>query len=397
MTLLFKEMKKIVFSVVFIAYVFILLFFIESQTNGILTLPHKPECTDESFGRKYSEDYSIIIPKSVTKLYYEYMNNSYITYPHGLYKNIRLNEYKKFKVANILTKLTCFTETELGKEELPDITENDISITNKEDFLMLMKEVDNILGRGSNYDESNISQFGMIPMTYEDAVADYELIVKKDKYWGTIARLLSDYLGIALAILPIFPAMWLVLKDKRSHIQEVLYTKRVSSFKIISTRYLALVIVTFMPILYFATKSTIVLLHISEGLVVDYLAFYKYSFGWLLPTLMFSTALSILVTELTDTPLVILVGGIVWYVSLSSGTRFMDGSFCGMNLIPRCNSISNIHIFLDSYTNLVVNRIFYLLISLVLVVITIYIYELKRRGKINGWFSFKKIFRHNNI
>lgn len=62
---------------------------------------------------------------------------------------------------------------------------------------------------------------------------------------GAYARLFCDYVGI----LPAFFGVARVIRDKRSKSSQVMYTKPASSAVMIVARYLAMVIVLFIPVL----------------------------------------------------------------------------------------------------------------------------------------------------
>ena len=46
------------------------------------------------------------MPAAVSSLYVEFANNSYIAYPVGFYKNVRLSREKQAEMAQILSGLT---------------------------------------------------------------------------------------------------------------------------------------------------------------------------------------------------------------------------------------------------------------------------------------------------
>ena len=70
----------------------------------------------------------------------------------------------------------------------------------------------------------------------------------------------------------------------------------------------------------------------------------------------------------------------------------LKGGYDGLVLSPRHNTLGNTQVYLNSFQTLLVNRIFYTLLSALLVALTIIIYELKRRGKLDVYGNFKKIF-----
>ncbi len=181
--------------------------------------------------------------------------------------------------------------------------------------------------------------------------------------------------------MPVFIAVTLFLMDK--NVQEVLYDRRVSSFKFICCRYLALIVLEIIPVLILGMITNIKILRysIEANITIDNLAFIKYTFGWLLPTLLVSTAIGLLFTILTDTPIAIIVQAIWWFFDVSIIEKNIYGDYRG--LIPRHNILGNNDFFNAHFTDLLVNRLSYTILAFVLVILSIIILEYKRKGRLN--------------
>ena len=106
----------------------------------------------------------------------------------------------------------------------------------------------------------------------------------------------------------------------------------------------------------------------------------KYDLGWLLPTVMAVVAVGMFCTELTETALAVLVQGVWWFMSVMMGAEGMKGGSYGWNLIPRHNTELNYTGFAEEFSQLAVNRLAYVALSLCLAALTIFIYERKRKG-----------------
>ena len=100
-----------------------------------------------------------------------------------------------------------------------------------ETFLKEMKEVCKILGPGSDFTAEAIKNSAVVEMTYEDALEEYHNLLEKDGLTGGYARLFCDYMGIILAILPVFVAVTREIRDKRAQMKELIYTRKASSFQ----------------------------------------------------------------------------------------------------------------------------------------------------------------------
>lgn len=265
-----------------------------------------------------------------------------------------------------------------------------------ERFQELMDEADQIIGGGSSYNDLYRSSFGKIPVTYEEALERYDKIKDVDHFTGAYARLFSDYAGIVVSILPVFVAVSFGLKDRRNRSLDVIYAKRASSFQIVAARYAALVVMTFLPVLLYAIWEGIRIGVWFPGEATNPFAFLACSFGWLLPSIMISSAVGMVLTELTNTPAAIAVQGIWWFLSTSASMYRMGGGYA-WDLIPRHNNLGNTDIFLDNFGQLVKNRLFYTAAALLLAGITVFLYDKKRKGELHGTKIFQKIRRHSQL
>jgi len=387
-----KECRKTLNNITYLVFVAVLILFCYSQFWAGLEKIEKPQQGQESYGTKYAEVPEIIMPNATENLFREFTSNSYIAYPVGFYKNIKLNDKKQGEMAGILSQLTGISKDELMKSVGMESVTVDGTLT-YEKFLKLMEQADKLIGGGSMYDGIYLVRFGKVPMTYEDALSEYDDIVEKDRITGAYARLFCDYLGIILAIFPVFIAVAASMKDRRARMQELIYAKEMSSFKIVFTRYFSMILIMFLPVLLMAVYTQIQVAGDYSGFYTDKLAFIKYSFGWLLPTLMVSTAVGTFFTELTDTAIAIAVQGLWWFIGMFGGMKHIDGGY-GAALALRHNKIGNTQVYLEHLNILLLNRIGYMFFALVLIVAAVWIYELKRRGKFNAFDSFKKIFTH---
>jgi hypothetical protein len=353
----------------------------------------KPQPGQKDYGITYSEDKNVIMKSTISMLTMEYYNNRYAAYPIGFYKQVTLSGKKFDKMSQIISEATG-----LSIKELKQMYEDYLSTVNMyspritvtpavdltyERFQVLMKQADELLGGGSNYSELFMKSNAQVPMTYEGALAEYNEIITKDHLSGAYARLFCDYMGIVLAILPVFIAVTRGLRDKRAKAGEVIYSHRISSFTVIVTRYLSMLVMMVLPVILISAYplANCMIYGSSTGITIDYLAFLKYILGWLLPTIMVSLSVGVLLTELTETAIAILVQGIWWFISLFMGLVNMQGGY-GWNLIPRHNILGNYKEFIESFHTLALNRITYTVLAILLTAAAIAVYDMKRKGKL---------------
>ncbi|WP_223068695.1 ABC transporter permease [Paenibacillus caui] len=436
--LFLKECKRTVKSIPYLILVVMLLVFGYTQIVPEFSMIEKPEPNQASYGVKYEEIPGVIMPSAAKSLYSEFAANTYVAYPLGFYKNVKLSDNKQARMADILSELTGTPKEDfmksagvkpetgstlrIGDGSLMNLTPNgdgsykltipkgqssgsesagsaitDVTVAKGltyERFRELMKQADKLIGGGSMYDGIYLTrQFGRVPMTYDDALLQYNDIIEKDRISGAYARVFCDYFGLVLGIFPVFIAVALGMRDRRAGMLDLIYTRKASSIQIVFTRYLAMIVMMLLPVLLMAVYAAISVAGKYSGMETDGLAFVKYSLGWLLPTLMASTAVGVFLTELTDFPIAIAVQGLWWFLGMFAGMKHLDGGY-GWDLFLRHNKIGNTQVFLDNFNTLLTNRILYAGLSIVLILLTVWIYELKRRGKLHAYNRIPKIFNH---
>ena len=393
--LLAKECHQTLRSMIYWLIVVIMVIFFSSQM-GSMEIEEKPEPGEESYGFTHGGDENATMEATLGYLISEYSTGTYTTYPIGFYKTVTPNEEEQQRIGEIVAETTGFTSAEdiedamAPKQEGTNIVYGSSPVQPKagltyERFEELMKEADGILGGGSYYSEESIQSNARTPKTYEDALKEYHDLIEKDGLTGGYARLFSDYMGIVLGILPVFLAATRGLRDRRTKMQELIASRKASSAMIIGSRYLSMLVMLLLPVLIlsFIPLTECIQSASKLDLSVDYLAFVKYSFGWLLPTIMMAAAVGMALTELTDTALGVLVQLIFWFLSIFSSMSGMGGGQYGFCLIPRHNTVFNYAGFHAGFKQLMMNRALYAILSVLLVVLTMWIYSLKRKGRLD--------------
>lgn len=385
-TLFFKECGQILKSITYYIFIACMVLFFVTQI-GEFDVIVKPQEGMENYGFKNGDDEKVIMEQSLRKLIEEYDNNSYVTYPIGFYKQVILNEKKQENMGDIIVNLTGLTIVEIEDRlsgEKAEINIKPLYNLTYDEFLRYMGEADKLIGGGSKYSPKSIRQNVKVPISYEEAKEDYESILKNDRVSGAYARQFCDYMGIVLGILPVFLGVTRGLRDKRSKVSEIIFSKQAKSSTIILSRYLSTVVMILIPLLLLSISPALQSLYFANsiGIEGDAFAFVRYIFGWLLPIILFTTSIGFFFTELTDGPSGILVQVIWWIISIFMSSGNLIGSV-GWSLVPRFNTVGKYEIYLSIFNELVVNRIIYSIISIVLMMLTIIIYSWKRKGVLN--------------
>ncbi|MEY8389927.1 ABC transporter permease [Lachnospiraceae bacterium] len=408
-TLFLKECKQILKSMVYYIYVIVFVMFLTSQLSGELTeRMEKPQPGQESYGTVNSRRESDIMEKTLAGLTLETYHNSYATYPMGFYKGVTLNETELASVKSIVENCSGKSWEQVMQdmeEHYANYEQNTIQGTMQaqisysvvvredlsyEEFCKNMEQVCGIVGAGSDYRKEVLKAGVGVPMTYEQAVEEYEALCARDRITGATARLFCDYAGIVLAVLPVFLGVTRCLRDKRAQVVQVVFSHRASAFGIIVSRYLANVCMAFLPVVLTAFAMQMPYQYHAEtiGIAPDVFAFLKYSGIWLLPEIMTVLAVSFVITELTENVISIFIQ-VFWAIASLFSTVALQGNF-GFHLIVRWNALGNTAEYWRQRPELLVNRGFYFVLSLAAVAVTILIYEKKRR---EGETVYGKIFK----
>lgn len=399
--LFLKECRQTARSLIYWFVVLILIFDFTSQL-GSTEIKTEPQKGQESYGFRASDDKNVIMENTLGALLEEYNRGSYTTYPIGFYKSVTLDGKKEQRIEEIISETTGLSDRVQIEKVIHDwyapqqenIRINEMAMLKSlavkpadglsyDRFEELMEETDRILGGGSSYGETYRHQNASVPMTYEDAMTEYRELIEKDHLTGGYARLFSDYMVIFLGILPVFLAVTRELRDKRAGMQELIYTRKGSSLCIIASRYAAMLAMLVLPILALSLcpLSQCLKYAASAGVSTDIFAYVKYTFGWLLPTIMTVTAVGMFLTELTDTALAVLIQGAWWFISVFASIQSIHGGMYGWSLMPRHNTEMNWSGYHAGFAQLAANRLFYASLGILLVICTAGIYHLKRKGR----------------
>lgn len=442
MTLYLKECRRIATSLVYLLFVAIIIFSWFHNFYGITQteidmangnaadeigfdrpILAEPSEDDAYFGTKTSEENPEMIMTGVTRaLLMEYENNSYATYPFGYYKAITLSSNEQKRVLEIICEITGLTEEQLsdlpndyfpsqtgsiistdnmelnenGQMIISSQNDNDDNQTDKtkgfisqvtyEHFKELMLEMETIIGEnGSRYSkEMMITYFGQSDMSYEEAYAEYQQTMNKDKVTNGFARLFCDYMGLSLGLYPIFIVVIMWLKDQLGNVTELLYIRKVSSLKLVMSRYLATITMVILPVILLSFESLIPLVEFGNknGITVDCFAYLKYIFWWLLPTIMMVCAVGLFFTLLTDSPIAILLQFFWWMVD--KGVTGLTGDTSISTLMIRHNTLSGYDIIQDGFHIICLNRLIITSLSILLVILSVWILGQKRKGRMNA-------------
>ncbi len=404
--LLQKECVQTFKSLIYWIYVIcVLLFFFTQMGSSEFDVKRPVKTEDGLYGTTISKDEKDIQEVLLGELAQDFYDDSWTTYPAGFIKYVKIDEQETQEIDRILEEMTGLTEKQRSMaiesfyEDInPETSMYSVFRLSVKDgisydtFKENMKKVASILGPGSFYEESKFSQGVDVAADYEDAMAEYENLIEKDKFTRGYARLFSDYLGIILGVMPVFVVVTRCMRDRRAKMQELIYVRKASSINVILSRYLSMVATMLLPVIFAALYTLMQCVSYTKGMniSIDYLAFVPSVFGWLLPEIMVVSALGMFLTELTDTAIAVLVQAAWWFTSVFMQVGGLVSGNFGFHLVVRHNSALDYQVFADHFQEFVINRVFYTGLALIFVALSVWVYSMKRKG---AWDFYGKIFR----
>ncbi len=397
-----KECKKVIFSLTFVLYVATVAGMYVTQfcnDKSPLTEP-RPETGD--YGFTLREDPALIMSAAVESLLGDYLGGSYPAYPFMFYKDVRLKEDKRLEMRDILTELTGLSGEEIDgfsgfaqegyycegidengnpifkfqEKRLPEYTLPE-SLTYQR-FCELMEQADKLIGGGSSYGADRLIGFGAAPMTYEEALQEYQALVQPQELGSAYLRLHCDYMGIDLAVMPVFVAVALWQQDKRARMQDLIYTRKSSAFRIVGTRYLALVCCMTVPVLLTLAYTVVTVTGMYPQMHISWGGGLGMALLWMLADVLAVSAVGVLLTELFSPLLAIFLQCVWWFLSLSA-TK-LTGEVKRFGLQIRHNSLGKLAIWQSQWNNFVCNRLALIALAVLALALTIWLYERKRKG-----------------
>lgn len=380
-TLFLKECKELFKSITYYMFLLCTILFYMTQLGSFepISQPVKEEMKEETVSKEEQA-----MKAAISRLMWEFPANNYSTYPFGFIKEVRLSGKEQEEAGQIIEKLTGLSPEEFIRIATDERTGSDavqvLRSISYEEFMEEMEKLDSLLGGGSYYEPDSLLGKTDFPDTYEEAKEEYERVLEKDKVTGAYGRIFCDYMGILMGILPVFLAVTRSVRDKRAKAAQVIFAKKASSFTIQASRYAANLTMIFLPLLILSTMLNSQAMYLAGVLSVKGNPWYMYEYllCWLMPTVMTTLSIGFFVTELTEGPLAILMQGGFWFYTILAAKKLTG--YVGTSLVPRFNSVGYYSVYEKMKPALITNRLAYLLISILLFALTVFVYEKKRRG-----------------
>lgn len=376
--LFIKEFKYIFKNITFYIFIGVVLLFYFTQfsppksIDGLKPLPPeelKAQGKAEYYGYKPVEDEEQEMVQMYGLLYLTYNNDDMLVSGIMINKNVKLSQEQKNLIKEVMDKLA----PEGFKDKISDVK---IQVDYSK-YLELIDKLDKDLGGNTPFSKKNRKMYLSVPKTYEEALEDYKEIIEKDKLTNAAAREFSDYMGITAGFFVIFLSAFILSKDKRSRMQELICSRKITSYKYVIAKYLALIAAITLVYLTIATHATILFAKIgtANNINVDMLAFYKYTLWWIVPTVMFTTAVGMLISTIFNNGLVAVpIQFLLWMNSMLP----LIGDYSLTKFVIRFNKFGMYREYVSNIRQISINRGFYVLLSMLVIFAAAYIWSLKR-------------------
>ncbi len=383
--LVIKQIKEQFKSLTFYLFILILVLFYITNFVSDINLNSKDSLaplTGEEYASMNKQPYwgstpiiylSEKIEHIIVLLQRNISNKKIDRYIIGIYKGKNLS-------ANDIVFLTDSIEQLEALKSVP------IEAETEERFFDLLDSIDEHFSGGTYFGKQKRESVLVQPRTYEEALVEFTSFLDfPDRLTRVYARLFSDYMGICAGFFPVFLVAFLLIKDKRSRMAEIIYSRQFSSSVYVLSKFTGVFISICFIFFAIASHATIVFAIIAwkYNYVIDYFAFYRYTLYWVIPTALFTSTMSFFIATLTGSGiLAILVQFGLWISSIMS----LHGDYRITKYVIRFNALEPYENFKQFSTAIAVNRIFITILSLIFLILTMLIWSVKR-GRVNDVFS----------
>ncbi len=408
-SLFIKECRSVMRSAAYVVFVIAILLFYHLQI-GTMIPDHiaeaanstqsaelgkynpliEPDAESGFYGVKKAEVPEVIMPTLIGRLAEDVQRNTFSAYYFGFYRAVHLKESELELLQGIIRDCTGMdykTVSELMPEEIS-------VVCSYETFQDKMKIAEDLIGSSSSYTYEAYSQIATVPKTYEEAADDYAWITSVERVSGAYARVFCDYMNIIALFFSVFITVAVLMRDKRQGIDEVLFSRSISTAKLLLIRYLACVASLILPFIAVSVLPTcrFIVFGIQTGLDVNALAYLQAILLWIAPSVMISAAVGFLMTFLTENHAGILVWSVISFISLVTSAEHLADGVYTLNPLVRFNSLEHTERFYAGLSAFLYNRLFYAVLAVIILMISMWIYDRRRRGIPNVCNSIRTLF-----
>jgi len=365
---MFYEIKQQMKSRIFYAFIIVLIIMMLTNYNANNTRL-KPLEKDGYYGYTSTTVDEDVLYRGYELLHMAYLDKQVIRYiPLGTFTDLSESQ---------LEELGDFLEKMAPNKDPFTVTRKDFQIDVTTMF-KYMEKLDEQVG-GKTY-FSDQEYFYSKKMTYEEAIEARHQIKEQDDYTRAYARLFSDYFGIDAAFFVLFVVAFSMYRDIRTGQRELYYTSNTTALSYIGGKFCGLLCSIMSVFLLFALLETLLfaIQAIQYGEHIDLLAFLWTSFVWLTPTVMFCIAFPLLIYTVTNRFSLTVISQFA-FSSYMLYTTSLSDDYGITRLIIRFNQLAPYEVFEPFAHSILINRIFYVVLSLVILGLTGYIWSFRKK------------------
>lgn len=313
--------------------------------------------------------------KKMEKMYfwlgYNYENGTVLKHTFMFNYNAKLSSTEKNYLKDAIDKIYTFD------------SENNLSINvTYDEYLDILKNLDNNLNGRTIYKDPDRYGIYNEEISSENAEKIYNDVMEKDKFTNAYGRLFADYMGITAGFFPVFLSTFIFVREKKKNEYEIKYKSKVTFEKYILGKYLGMCICIMTCYFLLATYTTLLYFKFSleTNTIIDTLAIYKYTLFWVGPTVFFTTALGMIIAALFNKVIIVILAQFILW---SSTIKNLAGEYGLLNFVIRFNIFGEHEKYIQFKGAIIENRIFYTIISFILVLLSAYIWDRLNRERMD--------------
>lgn len=337
----------------------------------------KPTVTSKDFGESYQIDHQVLMKDVLGTLQMNYQENTYPTYPLMFLKNVHLNKRDQQKIRDAYERLM---QQPITQKRVTKVTwKKFYQRISYAQFLKTTRRINAIIGGRSIYQTAQLTTLFASgkKFTYKTALQNYHQKLKVDQLTRPFARLFSDYMGIIMMLFSIFPILLYFTKEAREHCQDVFGGRTLPTWRYLGYKFLVVVGTLYVAVLLLAIFPTFQLIKVGQFLnvTVDPFAFFKTISLFVLPTLIFITAVILLLVQLFNPVLTLIMS--LGLSLFTLGVTDINGYTTWSPLI-RFNIADNWVLYHKLEQSIYLNRLCYLALSIILFFLAVWVNSIKR-------------------
>ena len=370
--IILSEIRYQLKNVTFYGFLIVVFLMFFSQ----LGIPVKSDFTLATQKERHYRTQKIIDNDEKMKQMYLWLNRDYSEGTISKYKfsftyHSKLNDTEKKYIKSAIDKIYTFD------------SENNLKLkVSYDEYLDILKNLDDNFGNETIY--VNPEKCGLYneKISNENAEKIYKDVMEKDKFTNAYGRIFADYMGITAGFFPVFISAFVFIKEQKQNDYEKKYKSKISFEKYIFAKYLGMCICIMGCYFVLAAYTTLSYLKfaLDTNSVIDKMAIYKYTFSWIGPTVLFTTAFGMFMAGIFNNAVAaIVIQLILWLNSIKD----LSGEYNLMHFVIRFNTFGEYDKYLQFKTAIIENRIFYTIISFTVVLAGAYIWNnrFRRKGK----------------